>query len=65
MVVVGTGAYASAYWLRAVDLIYIDPPFSTGDDFYFKVVVEDQDFTGEPNLIVQKAYRDTWGSGLD
>ena len=49
----------------AVDLVYIDPPFFTGDDFSFSISVDGGDFTREPNLIEQKAYRDTWGSGLD
>lgn len=49
----------------SVDLIYIDPPFFTGDDFSFATAVNGEDFTREPNLIEQKAYRDTWGSGLD
>jgi len=49
----------------AVDLVYIDPPFFTGDDFSFSVAVGGEDFTREPNLIEQKAYRDTWGSGID
>lgn len=48
-----------------VDLIYIDPPFFTGDDFSFTVAVDGADFTREPTLIEQKAYRDTWGSGID
>ena len=54
----------------AVDLIYIDPPFATGDDFSYIARVpgyesDDDDsetiFTKEPGLIEQKAYRDTWG----
>lgn len=49
----------------AVDLVYIDPPFFTGDDFSFSINVDGKNFTREPNLIEQKAYRDTWGSGLD
>jgi adenine-specific DNA-methyltransferase len=44
-----------------VDLIYIDPPFFTGDDFSFTVAVDGEDFTKEPTLIERKAYRDTWG----
>ncbi len=58
-----------------VNLIYIDPPFDTGADFSFTATVpdsnpdDDQDdsasFTKEPSLIEQKAYRDTWGRGLD
>jgi len=50
-----------------VDLIYIDPPFATGADFSFMARVPDSGatFTKEPSLIEQKAYRDTWGKGLD
>lgn len=50
-----------------VDLIYIDPPFDTGADFSFSTTVpEDGDaFTKQPSVIEQKAYRDTWGRGLD
>jgi adenine-specific DNA-methyltransferase len=48
-----------------VDLIYIDPPFNTDSDFSFSVEVEGQNFTKEPSVIEQKAYRDTWGKGLD
>ena len=47
-----------------VDLIYIDPPFATGQDFSFQTSVGDERFTKEPNIIEQKAYRDTWGGGL-
>jgi len=48
-----------------VDLIYIDPPFATGADFSFQVEIEDEEFRKEPSVIEQKAYRDTWGRGLD
>lgn len=48
-----------------VNLIYIDPPFDTGADFSFNVEVEGENFTKEPSIIEQKAYRDTWGRGLD
>ena len=57
-----------------VNLIYIDPPFDTGADFSFMATVpehpdatEDDSFTftKEPNIIEHKAYRDTWGRGLD
>jgi adenine-specific DNA-methyltransferase len=44
-----------------VNLIYIDPPFNTGQDFSFRVSVADEDFTKAPSIIEQKAYRDTWG----
>lgn len=57
-----------------VNLIYIDPPFDTGADFSFTATVPDHSesrgddsfaFTKEANIIEQKAYRDTWGRGLD
>ena len=57
-----------------VDLIYIDPPFGTGGDFSFTAAIPDDPetngdqeatFTKEPSVIEQKAYRDTWGKGLD
>lgn len=50
-----------------VDLIYIDPPFDTGADFSFTIQIPDSNtsITKEPSVIEQKAYRDTWGRGLD
>jgi len=57
-----------------VNLIYIDPPFDTGADFSFTATVPDHPdtpeddsfaFTKRPSIIEQKAYRDTWGRGLD
>lgn len=48
-----------------VDLIYIDPPFDTGADFSFAIQIDGETFTKEPSIIEQKAYRDTWGRGLD
>jgi adenine-specific DNA-methyltransferase len=48
-----------------VDLIYIDPPFATGQDFSIAINLAGTEFTKQPSLIEQKAYRDTWGKGLD
>ena len=57
-----------------VNLIYIDPPFDTGADFSFTATIPDNpeadendgiSFVKEPSIIEQKAYRDTWGKGLD
>lgn len=48
-----------------VDLIYIDPPFATGQNFRIKTKVGDDEFIKEANMIEEKAYRDTWGKGLD
>lgn len=57
-----------------VNLIYIDPPFNVGADFSFTATIPDNpetdedestQFVKEPSIIEQKAYRDTWGKGLD
>ncbi len=51
-----------------IDLIYIDPPFDTGSDFTYKVLVgsHDEPLAGkEPSLVEEHAYRDTWGRGYD
>jgi DNA modification methylase len=57
-----------------VNLMYYDPPFNVGADFSFTAAVPDHPdadedkavaFTKEPSIIEQKAYRDTWGRGLD
>ena len=50
-----------------VNLIYIDPPFDTGADFSYITEIPEspKSFSKQPSLIEQKAYRDTWGRGLD
>jgi adenine-specific DNA-methyltransferase len=48
-----------------VDLIYVDPPFATGQDFSRLVEVGDASFSKQASMIEVKAYRDTWGKGLD
>lgn len=56
-----------------VSLIYIDPPFDTGADFSLTAAIPDHPdsdteglpFNKEPSILEQKAYRDTWGHGLD
>ena len=48
-----------------VRLIYVDPPFATGQDFSFRASIEGSDFLRTPSIIEQKAYRDTWGRGVD
>jgi DNA modification methylase len=63
-----------------VNLTYIDPPFNVGADFSFTTTISplpeeeggaivpgkgELSFTKEPSVIEQKAYRDTWGRGLD
>src|ERR1700739_316347 len=56
-----------------INLIYIDPPFDTGADFSFMAAIPEYDepangtlsFIKEPSIIEHKAYRDTWGRGLN
>src|SRR5436309_7519014 len=55
-----------------VNLIYIDPPFDTGADFSFTAEIPDASgdkqattFHKQPSILEQKAYRDTWGRGLE
>jgi len=57
-----------------VNLIYIDPPFDTGANFSYTAQIpdvpddeEDESltFTKQPSMIETKAYRDTWGRGMD
>lgn len=50
-----------------IDLIYIDPPFATGADFSISTEIGENrvDVSKEQSIIEEKAYRDTWGGGLD
>jgi adenine-specific DNA-methyltransferase len=57
-------------FLGKVNLIYIDPPFDTGQDFSYMATIpenseaEDEEetaFLKQPSILEQKAYRDTWG----
>ena len=48
-----------------IDLIYIDPPFATGANFQVNLEIGDKSVVKEHSIIEEKAYRDTWGNGLD
>jgi len=48
-----------------IDLIYIDPPFATGANFKANVEIGENRVTKEHSILEEKAYRDTWGNGLD
>lgn len=50
-----------------IDLIYIDPPFATGADFTVDVKIGDEgdEIHKAHSIIEEKAYRDTWGQGID
>ena len=48
-----------------INLIYIDPPFATSEDYYFKLKLGGEEFTKEPSVIERLAYKDTWAGGID
>ena len=54
-----------------VDLIYIDPPFDSRQDYKVRIAVgdggdaADQDLTKLSSVLEEKAYRDTWGKGVE
>jgi len=48
-----------------IDLIYIDPPFWSGEDYYANFYIGDTEFTKEPSVIERLAYKDIWSGGID
>ena len=48
-----------------IKLIYIDPPFDVGADFSMDIEIGDEQFTKQPGVLEELAYRDTWGKGAD
>ncbi|MFZ2071710.1 MAG: site-specific DNA-methyltransferase [Halobacteriota archaeon] len=48
-----------------INLIYIDPPFWTGEDYYANFVIEGKEITKEPSVIERLAYKDIWAGGID
>lgn len=48
-----------------IDLIYIDPPFWTGENYYASFKIEDTEITKSPSVIERLAYKDIWESGID
>ncbi len=48
-----------------VDLIYIDPPFASGQDFSVRLDVGEQEVLKRASIVEETAYRDTWGRGLE
>jgi adenine-specific DNA-methyltransferase len=55
---------ASGY-AEQLKLIYIDPPFWTGENYYSKVKVNGEDVTKAPSVIEKLAYKDYWEGGVD
>ena len=48
-----------------IKLFYIDPPFDVGADFSMNIEIGGEQFTKEPSILEEVAYRDTWGKGAD
>lgn len=48
-----------------IKLFYIDPPFDVGADFSMNIEIGGEQFTKEPSILEEIAYRDTWGKGAD
>lgn len=52
-----------------VDLVYIDPPFDSRQDYKVRIDVgdasADQQLSKLQSVVEEKAYRDTWGKGVD
>ncbi len=60
------GASLLANYAGGIDLVYIDPPFTTGADFSFTATIGDSGESVEkaPSSLEWKAYTDTWGQGV-
>jgi len=48
-----------------VNLIYIDPPFWTGENYYSNVTIGGETMTKSPSIIERIAYKDYWEGGID
>ncbi|MFZ0896076.1 MAG: site-specific DNA-methyltransferase [Candidatus Nitrosopolaris sp.] len=58
-------ALLSSGYEGKINLIYIDPPFWTNEDYYAKFEVGDTEFTKTPSIIERLAYKDIWEGGID
>jgi adenine-specific DNA-methyltransferase len=48
-----------------ISLIYIDPPFWTGENYYSTFEIEKTEVTRAPSVIERLAYKDIWEGGID
>ena len=58
-------ALLSSGYEGKIDLIYIDPPFWTGEDYYATFQIGDAEITKSPSVIERLAYKDIWEGGTD
>ena len=48
-----------------INLIYIDPPFWTNENYYAKFEIGGTEITKIPSIIERLAYKDMWEGGID
>jgi len=48
-----------------INLIYIDPPFASSEDYYYQVTIQGGEVTKEPSALERLAYKDFWAGGVD
>jgi adenine-specific DNA-methyltransferase len=48
-----------------INLIYIDPPFYTGEDLSYTYVIEGAEIQKPPSIIERLAYVNRWSGGID
>jgi len=48
-----------------IDLIYIDPPFWTGENYYTNVTIGQQTVEQSPSVAQRLAFKDWWSGGID
>jgi adenine-specific DNA-methyltransferase len=58
-------ALLSSGYEGKINLIYIDPPFWTGENYYNDVTVGTEEVTTSPSVIQRLAYKDIWEGGTD
>lgn len=58
-------ALLSSGYEEKIDLIYIDPPFWTGENYYANVRIGHNTVTKSPSIIERLAYKDYWEGGID
>lgn len=58
-------ALLAAGYEGKINLIYIDPPFWTGENYYTDIIVEGHQATRSPSVIERLAFKDIWEGGLD
>src|SRR5437867_2503081 len=58
-------ALLSSGYEGQINLIYIDPPFWTGENYYANVTIGGESITKSPSVIERLAYKDYWQGGID